>query len=107
MEADTLRIELACDDQAAKEVRDAFVPDVMPRFIERRDLSGDTATWIVMATLTLQALPHMLDFMIKWKELGRVKRIKIGDVEIENPSLQDVEQLRNKFGPAAEQQHGK
>lgn len=97
-----MQIEIACDDLAAQQLRNVVEPDSGPRFIERNNLSGDAATWIVIATLAAQAVPHLLDFLVKWRELNRVRRIKIGDIEIENPSSEDVERLRERLGIADE-----
>ncbi|OUM00790.1 hypothetical protein [Variovorax sp. JS1663] len=65
--------------------------------MKRSNLTGQEATWIVAATLAVQALPTVLNFVIKCIELGRVKRIKVGEIEIENPTRDDIERLREKI----------
>jgi hypothetical protein len=94
---DPVKLVIDCDDQASQDLRAMLGPDDRPQFIERRNLSGDAAAWIVIATLAVRGLPHILDFLIKWRELSRVKRIKIGEIEIENPSSADLVQLRTRL----------
>ena len=60
----------------------------------KRNLDGDAATWIVVATLGGQALPHVLSFLQSAVGGRRVKKVKWGDLEIENPSKEDLERFR-------------
>lgn len=60
----------------------------------KRNLDGETATWIVVATLGGQLLPHVLSFLQTIIGGRRVKKIKWGDLEIENPSSEDLERFR-------------
>jgi hypothetical protein len=60
---------------------------------ERRNLDGATAAWIVVATLVTQALPALLNFLIKVLESNRVKKIKIGEIEVENPTAEEIRLL--------------
>lgn len=101
---DKLRLEVYCDVQVADELRGVLNSDSQPRFIERRGLSGDAA-WIVIATLSAQVLPHVLDFLDKLLNRSRVKRIKVDGVEIENPSPEDLEKLRRMLGTTLGHQH--
>src|SRR5688572_20898516 len=57
---------------------------------ERRNLDGDTATWIVIATLASQSLPHILNFIKEYVSSKKVKKIKIGDLEVENPTKEMI-----------------
>ena len=69
---------------------------------ERKNLDGDTASWIVIATLSVQALPHILDFIKallvdKKQPLNsfRFSQSPTGfEVEIENPLPEDLERMR-------------
>ena len=64
---------------------------------ERRNLDGDMASWIVIATLASQALPHILNFIKDYVTGNKVKRIKIGDFEVENPTSEMIDQImRNR-----------
>ena len=86
-----------CDERATEDLRPLLDSATTSQFIERRNLSGDAATLIVIATLAAHGLPHILEFLIKWRELGRVKRIRIDNVEIENPSEDDLVRLRARL----------
>lgn len=61
---------------------------------ERKNLGGDVATWIVIATLSVQALPHILEFLKDYIPGKRVKYAKVGDIEFENPTAADLERIR-------------
>jgi hypothetical protein len=97
MDREQVHVTIHCDETATEDLRPLLDGATRSQFIERRNLSGDAATWIVIATLAAQGLPHILDFLIKWRELGRVKRIRIDNVEIENPSEDDLARLRARL----------
>jgi len=101
-----LKLAIDCDELATQELRSVFGAADQAQFIERRNLSGDAATWIVVATLTMQGLPHLLEFLIKWRELGRVKRIKINDIEIDNPSPEDLVRFRAQIAAGLDDSDG-
>ena len=61
---------------------------------ERRNLDGDTAMWILIANLSIQALPHILAFLKDYLPGKRVTKIKVGDLEIENPTPADLQRFR-------------
>ena len=63
---------------------------------ERRNLEGDSATWIVIATLATQSLPHILNFIKDYVSRDKVKSFKIGDIVIENPTAKMVEDMITK-----------
>jgi hypothetical protein len=58
---------------------------------------GDVPTWAAIATLALNFLPRFLDFIEAWLRVEEVKRVKIGDIEISNPSDEDMKALRSKL----------
>lgn len=100
MESDALTVVIDCEGDAVDELRTALTAEHKPQFIERRNLSGDAATWIVVATLAVQSISPLLTFLAQWRGLTRVKRIKVGDIEIENPSEDDLELLRARMRAA-------
>ena len=61
---------------------------------ERKNLDGDVATWILIATLSVQALPHILAFLKDYIPGKPVTKVKVGDIEIENPTTADLERIR-------------
>ena len=103
--AQQYRFEIECDDLTQQRLHEVLpsllVSESDARFIERRNLDGDTATWVVIATLASQALPHLLAFLTDWRKEKRkentVTRIKIGQIEIENPTPEDLEILRERL----------
>lgn len=71
--------------QAIRNEIDAH-PGSESHLTERKNLDGDAAAWIVIATLVGQALPHVLAFIKDYLGTKHVKKIKIGDWEVENPT---------------------
>jgi hypothetical protein len=100
MAPDTLKVVIDCEGEAIDELRTALNAGHTAQFIERRNLSGDAATWIVVATLAVQSISPLLTFLAQWRGLTRVKRIKVGDIEIENPSEDDLALLRARMRAA-------
>jgi hypothetical protein len=68
-------------------------PGSQSRVTERNNLDGDAAAWIVIATLAGQALPHVLDFIKNSVTAKQIKKIKIGDWEVENPTPEMIERF--------------
>jgi hypothetical protein len=85
---------------AAKEVTEAVRDEIDAQpasqsyITERRNLDGDTAMWLLIANLAVQALPPILTFLKDYLPGKRVTKIKIGDLEIENPTPADLEKFR-------------
>ena len=91
----TQTILISGTKEAAEAIRSAIdaQPGCQSHLTERKNLDGDTAAWIVMATLAGQALPHVLGF-IKDQLAGRqVKKLKVGDWEVENPTPEILERF--------------
>jgi hypothetical protein len=86
---------VSADQEPAEQLKQMLnQAEVSPRIVVRRNLDGDAATWIVMATLSAQMLPSLLTFLETIVGGRRVKKIKLGDLEIENPSSQDLKEFR-------------
>lgn len=66
------------------------------RFVKKSNLDGEAATWIVMATIAGQALPHLLTFLSDILERRAVKSIEYDGIKIENPSKEDLEEFRKR-----------
>ncbi|HEX6282393.1 MAG TPA: hypothetical protein VFZ67_09220 [Nitrososphaera sp.] len=73
------------------------MPDAMCKVSERRNLDGSAAVWIAIATLSVQALPHILSFITSRGRPKLPTRIKVGDIEIENPTEEDLDRLRKLY----------
>jgi hypothetical protein len=68
--------------------------DSQSHLTERKNLDGDPATWILIAKLAIQALPPVLGFVAAYLATKQVKKIKVGDLEIENPTPEDLQRFR-------------
>lgn len=68
-------------------------PGSQSHLTERKNLDGGAAAWIVIATLAGQALPHVLGSVKDYLATKQVKKIKVGDWEVENPTPEIVEQF--------------
>lgn len=82
--------------EAAEAIRNEIdaQPGSESQLTERKNLDGSAAAWIVIANLAAQALPHILGFVKDYLATKQVKKIKVGDLEIENPTTEDVERFR-------------
>ena len=85
--------------ESLREVIDAQ-PGSESQVTPRKNLDGDVAAWIMVANLAVKALPHVLKFLKDYlgiKGRQQVRRLKIGDLEIENPSAEDIERLSERL----------
>jgi hypothetical protein len=98
MQEKTALVVIECPQETADGLRREFesLTDAQFRVAERRNLDGSEATWIVVATLALQALPQILTFI----STRRTTKIKVGNIEIENPTQEDLERLRKFYAKA-------
>ena len=74
----------------------AASPGSDSRVTERKNLAGGGAEWIVVATLVVNTLPHIFGVLKDHVAANRVKRIKVGEIEIDNPTPEMVELLLRK-----------
>lgn len=65
------------------------------KVMSRRNLEGGPETWKIVADLVGVALPPVLAFIkdLLAAKKKKIKKIRVGDVEIENPSDKDIERL--------------
>jgi len=84
----TETIVISGTKEAAEAIRNEIdaQPGSQSHLTERKNLDGDTAAWIVIATLAGQALPHILSFIKDYLAAKQVKKIKVGNWEVENPT---------------------
>jgi hypothetical protein len=92
--------------EAAEAIRDVIdaQPGSQTRLTERHNLDGSTATWILVAQLGVQALPSVLALLKEYLPARRVTKLKYGDLEIENPTLDDLHDLRARLEARATQE---
>lgn len=61
---------------------------------ERKNFDGDLQGWVAIGNLTISALTFVLAVVKEVVASKEVKKIRVGDVEIENPSAADIALLR-------------
>jgi hypothetical protein len=66
---------------------------------ERRNFDGSEPTWIVIAQLSAQMLPAVLTFITSLRGPRLPRKLKIGEVEIENPTERDIELALARYSP--------
>jgi hypothetical protein len=91
----TETIVISGTKEAAEAIRNEIdaQPGSQSHLTERKNLDGDTAAWIVIATLAGQALPHVLGFIKNYLSAKQVKKIKMGNWEVENPTPEILERF--------------
>jgi hypothetical protein len=60
------------------------------------EITGEAAAWVVISTLSVQALPAIIDFIKFLIGRRQVKSIQLGDLKIENPTAEDVARLEKR-----------
>lgn len=95
MTDNTHTIVINCTQEAAEAIHAAINSHqgAQSHVTERKNLAGETAAWIVIATVAGQVLPHILGVIKEYLSNNRVKKFVVGDIEIENPSPEDIERL--------------
>jgi len=66
------------------------------RLMEKKNLDGSSVS-VIMITIAIPLIQQILTFVKEYANQGRVKKIKVGDIEIENPSDQLVQAMINKL----------
>lgn len=91
----TEMITINCNKEASEAIRNVIdaQPGSQSHVTQRRNLDGDTAAWIVIASLASQTLPHVLGFVKDYLATKQIKKIKVGDWEVENPTPEIVERF--------------
>ena len=64
---------------------------------ERKNFDGDLQGWIAIGNLTVSALTFVLAVVKEAVASKKVKKIRVGDIEIENPSAMDIELLHRSI----------
>jgi hypothetical protein len=92
----TQTVVIHATKEAIEAIRNAIAaqPATDVQVTERKNLDGSTAGWFLISNLAVSALPSLLGFIQNLVGMRQVKRIKIGDVEIDNPAPEDMERFR-------------
>lgn len=91
------------DEDDASALRVALgqaAPDGVHVF-ERKNLGGDAPAWLVLASVLVPQIPAILASVRGLADRHRVTSIKVGDVEIVNPTPEQVERLLAEHVPEA------
>ena len=94
-------IVINCSKDAVVEIQQLInaQPEAQSKATERKNLDGDVAGWIVIATLATQSLPHVLEFLKPFlpnKQITKIRfKNKDGEWEMENPTQADIERFRS------------
>lgn len=84
-----------CDPEAAGELR--RILEAQGSEVEgssRRQLDGAQAeSWVLVATMAVQTAPRILDALKGFLTRDAVKSVTAGDIKIENPRPEHVQQL--------------
>ena len=103
---------LRVDDEAdAKGFVAGLPPEIRTQISlsSRRGLGGDLPQWIILGTAATATLKTILTAALKYVELTRIKSIRVGTIEVENPRPQDVERILDELtakGQLAERADG-
>ena len=98
----TTTIVINTTKESAEAIRNEIdaQPGSQSHITERKNLDGDTAMWILIANLSVQALPHILAFLKDYLPGKRVTRVKVGEIEVDNPTPAILQQvLDSKLKP--------
>jgi hypothetical protein len=75
--------------------------------VQRKNLGGEAPTWMLAASLSLQVLTLLLEYLkhrASTKKDEKVSKITVGDIEVENPTpellKQLTEQIEKRFNPS-------
>ena len=79
---------------------DPAAPDGVHVF-ERKNLNGDAPAWLVLASVVVPQIPAILTSIRELADRHRIGSVKVGDVEIVNPTPEQVERLLTEHAPEA------
>lgn len=97
---DEYAFSLRVDDEAeAKGFVAGLPPEIRTQISlsSRRGLGGDLPQWIMLGTAATATLKTILTAALKYVELTRIKSIRVGTIEVENPRPRDVERILDQL----------
>ncbi len=65
--------------------------------LQRENFDGSSATWLVVLTTAITTLPKILDGLVKVIEAVKIRTVRIGKIEIRNPTAPDIRALRKSL----------
>lgn len=82
------------EDDARKIAAELRRQELEPLASKQKFVGGDVAAWVVIVSAVIQAVPPILKLLESRLGPGRVTKIKVGEIEIENPTADDLTMLR-------------
>lgn len=64
--------------------------------VKRLHLGGGVPVWILVAHVPIKALGFLLDGVVQYKPQDDVLKIKVAETEIEAPTLEDIDRLKQE-----------
>ncbi|MBQ1025828.1 hypothetical protein [Micromonospora sp. C95] len=68
--------------------------DAQSKIYGRKGLEGSIAEWTLLIVASSQGLVAIANCILRWQDRRKIKRIKYGDIEIENPTDEDIKRFR-------------
>lgn len=91
---------IECDEEAGALSLNselASYDGILSRVVKKENLAGGGAEWVVVATTAIAVLPRILDAVGRLIQKSKVRSIKIGTIEVRNPSPSDIRDIRSRF----------
>lgn len=89
-----IEVVLVTEEQAVADALNEHLTRVLGghgSVVEKRNLDGASASWILVGGLALNGVRALLRFALEYLKLRQVSSIKVGDIEIRNPRPSDVD----------------
>ena len=94
-----LAFALECDKDVADDIAASFRSgfDAKVSSATKRNLDGAAETVIQLVELAFTAGSTVLPLILPWVRRNKVRKIRLGDLEIENPTPEQVETLWRQY----------
>jgi hypothetical protein len=94
-----IRFALECDRDVAEELAASLADgvDAEVSSASKSNLDGSPETVLQIIEVALTAASTVVPLVLAWVSRDRVRKIRVGDVEIENPSTEQVEALWRQY----------
>jgi hypothetical protein len=100
--AELVEVEILSDQETMADIRSSGILSVEARFIERRNLAGDATTWITLGTAAANLIAALIKLLTDRPGAKKIRKVRVGGVEIENPTKEDLELLAKRLAAAPE-----
>jgi hypothetical protein len=100
MPQETQTFIIQCEDESSAGAISTGLADdagISSNLLTRHNLDGNAATWIVVVSSAISALPKILEALAKVIEAAKVRSISVDGHEIRNPTPSDVRAIRKRL----------